>query len=114
MRNRKHPIQKFLTRLLPFAFAFYLIPGGLLHELVDHQEVHCEVHLAHPAEDSIDQAHRHCELLQLDLPSLFQNNDQLFILIATITTSSIADCEEQLFRKQFNTITTRGPPADLI
>jgi hypothetical protein len=109
------PVHSFLRRLLPFAFAFYLIPGGLLHELVDHQEVHCEIHLSHPAEDSIDQSHRHCELLQLDLPSLFQNHDQLVTLIATITTSTVLDLPEQLCKVLFNTIAARGPPvADII
>ncbi len=63
-------LRYFLNGLLPLLFSFYLVPGPLLHELLDHRD-DCDTHIECQDVTGISKAHKHCELLQMESPVLF-------------------------------------------
>ena len=63
-------LRLFFRGLFTAAFIYYLLPGALLHELMDHHH-QCVVHLTPGKEDVVGAMHHHCELLQLAGPTFY-------------------------------------------
>ncbi|MFM2135541.1 MAG: hypothetical protein RL021_941 [Bacteroidota bacterium] len=99
----------FKSSLLATVFLLSLLPGPLIHELINHHD-HCVVHLSPGKEDVIGSMHRHCELLQLEGP-VYLNiiNDALDgpdILNPELRTLSTSSC----FYQSSSPSLLRGPP----